>query len=84
MGEVEGSGLGGLLAHTRGGGISWPTPGRVARLTPGGDLWAHTQGGIPACTEVDPPADGYCCGRHVSYWNAFLLVFFVELLVPLS
>ena len=19
-----------------------------------------------------PPADGYCCGRYVSYWNAFL------------
>ena len=20
-----------------------------------------------------PPADGYCCGWHASYWNAFLL-----------
>ena len=20
-----------------------------------------------------PPADGYCCGRYASYWNAFLL-----------
>ena len=19
-----------------------------------------------------PPADGYCCGRYASYWNAFL------------
>ena len=22
--------------------------------------------------EQTPPADGYCCGRHASYWNAFL------------
>ena len=22
----------------------------------------------------DPPRDGYCCGRYVSYWNAFLLI----------
>ena len=22
-----------------------------------------------------PPADGYCCGRYASYWNAFLLIF---------
>ena len=29
---------------------------------------------IPACTEAEPP-DGYCCGRHASYWNAFLLRF---------
>ena len=21
-----------------------------------------------------PPADGYCCGRYASYWNAFLLM----------
>ena len=21
---------------------------------------------------ADPPADGYCCGRYASYWNAFL------------
>ena len=21
-----------------------------------------------------PPADGYCCGRYASYWNAFLFV----------
>ena len=42
---------------------------------------------ITACTEADtprqnpPPADGYCCGRYASYWNAFLLiqVFFIIL-----
>ena len=22
-----------------------------------------------------PPADGYCCGRYASYWNAFLYMF---------
>ena len=38
-----------------------------------GGLQAHTRGGIPACTEADiPTADGYCCGRYASYWNAFL------------
>ena len=21
-----------------------------------------------------PPADGYCCGRYASYWNAFLFI----------
>ena len=39
------------------------------------------QGGLPQCmlgyhTPLDqatpPPADGYCCGRYASYWNAFL------------
>ena len=56
-GEVDGSGRGGCLqAHT------W------------GSLQAHTPGGcVPACTEADTPqADGYCCGRYASYWNAFL------------
>ena len=38
-----------------------------------GSLQAHTWVGIPACTEADPPTDGYCCGRYASYWNAFLL-----------
>ena len=32
-------------------------------------------GGIPACTEADPPGrDGHCCGRYASYWNAFLFL----------
>ena len=43
-GEVEGSGLGGLQAHTEGS----PGPRLVG-------LQAHTRGGcIPACTEADP------------------------------
>ena len=82
-GDVEGSGLGGSPVHTQGdiegsdlGGVSRPTPKGVSRFTPGGGLQAHTWGGIPACTEADPPtpADGYCCGRYASYWNAFLLI----------
>ena len=28
--------------------------------------------GIPACTEADPPADGYCWGWYASHWDAFL------------
>ena len=48
-------------------GVSRPRPGEVPR--PRGVC-------IPACTEADtpicPPADGYCCGRYASYWNAFL------------
>ena len=27
-------------------------------------------GGV--CVETPPKADGYCCGRYASYWNAFL------------
>ena len=57
------------------GGVSRPTPeGRlgVPRPTPGG-VQAPAHGGcIPACTEADNPADGYCCGRYASYWNAYL------------
>ena len=32
--------------------------------------------GVPApggCGDPPPKADGYCCGRYASYWNAFLL-----------
>ena len=50
----------------RGGGICpsgfWNTPPWAD--TP---LAKHPPGG-------DPAADGYCCGRYASYWNAFLLV----------
>ena len=39
-----------------------------------------SQGGLPQCMlgYANPgrhsphPADGYCCGRYASYWNAFL------------
>ena len=79
-GEVEESGLGGPGPHPGG------SPGPHPEGSPGphlGDLQAHTWGGasrltprgwvgIPAFTEADNPADGYCCGRYASYWNAFL------------
>ena len=26
----------------------------------------------PPREQAPPPADGYCCGRYASYWNAFL------------
>ena len=57
LGSVQTHTLG-VQAHTRGGGCSGPDP----------------KGCIPACTEADTPsADGYCCWRYASYWNAFLL-----------
>ena len=66
---------GGVQAHSQGGcpgphlggpGLGgWPTTRGVSRPRP----W----GVYPSCTEADdPPADGYCCGRYASYWNAFL------------
>ena len=80
-GEVEGSSWGGspgphpggLQAHTQ--GVSRPTPGGVQAHTQGGvQAQAQAKRGIQACTEADtqPPADGCCCGRYASYWNAFL------------
>ena len=71
-GEVEGSGLGGSPGPHPGGKLrglahTWGSPGPHP-----GSLQVHTWGGIPACTEADtPPADGYCCVRYASYWNAF-------------
>ena len=31
----------------------------------------HSPGQTPPLADT-PPADGYCCGRYASYWNAFL------------
>ena len=41
----------------------------------GRGVQAHTGGGGSqhALRQTPPPADGYCCGRYASYWNAFLL-----------
>ena len=77
MREVEGSGQGGLQAHTQGGswgdwpgGSPGPHPGKgVSRPTPGGSPGPHLGGSpgphpggcIHACTEADLP-DGYCWG----------------------
>ena len=59
-----------------------PGPGGVFALAvpgPSGRVCSRgvpgPMGGIPACTEADPPPpgrDGYCCGWYTSYWNAFL------------
>ena len=38
--------------------------------------WVDTPGQTPPWTDTPlgrhPPADGYCCERYASYWNAFL------------
>ena len=56
-------------------------------LLKGGLLWGGASSGVvwsrgcllcgvPApegvCEDPLPKADGYCCGRYASYWNAFL------------
>ena len=64
--EVEGSGLGGLQAHTQ-GGLQAHTLGGVSRPTPSG-VSQHALRQTP-----HPPADGYCHGCYASCWNAFLL-----------
>ena len=56
-------------------GVSRPTPGGSPGPHPGGTLGPHPWGCIPACTEADPPAEGYCCRQYASYWNAFLFRF---------
>ena len=85
----------------RGGGIPaclcrW-YPSMPCNRSPGGS----GPGGVPArgvvcsqgiCSwgETPPPkADGYCCGRYASYWNAFLLLIVILcvdrlLIFPLS
>ena len=30
----------------------------------------------PSREQTPPPADGYCCGRYASYWNAFFFFIF--------
>ena len=30
----------------------------------------------PTPAEHHPPADGYCCGRYASYWNAFFIFYY--------
>ena len=80
-GRCLGPDLGGVGGLAR--GVSRPTPKGsrpTCRGCPGIGLVGPGPhpgvgvGCIPACTEADtPPADGYCCGRYASYWNAFLL-----------
>ena len=60
-----------------GGGVSASVHAGIP--PPGADTpWeqAPPQGADP------PPADGYCCGRYASYWNAFLFIFVFALCKP--
>ena len=61
----------GLQGHTQGGGWGvWPGEG-ISNPTPGG-------GGVSQhAMRQTPPADGYYCGRHASYWNASLFDLFI-------
>ena len=77
--------LAGLQAHTQGGswgvwpgGSPGPHPMGFPGPHPGGSPGPHLQeGGYPSMHWGRPPpqADGYCCGRYTSYWNAFLSFF---------
>ena len=62
---------GGCLAPGPGGRLGvWPVSSpRPGGAGPGGCLSQHALRETPP-----PPADGYCCGRYASYWNAFLLL----------
>ena len=75
--EVEGSGLGGAPGPHPGGklrGLAWA-----------GGLQVHTRGdprhtprGVSSMHwGRHPPADGYCCRRYASYWNAFLFYLYL-------
>ena len=79
-----GGGVGGLKAHTqgvgwgvwpRGRGSPGPHPGGVSRPTLGGGVSQH------ALRQTPQSADGYCCGRYASYWNAFLFYYRPQLLL---
>ena len=49
---------------------------------PGSPQTRHPPGaGIPPGADTPPyQADGYCCGRYASYWNAFLSLFVDKLI----
>ena len=55
---------GGALSGEQGG--AWSGAGGLVRV----GAWSREGGGGGDCPP--PPAYGYCCGRYVSYWNAFL------------
>ena len=62
--------------HRGGGRSPGPHPGGRLRGLAGVGLQAHNPGGVSQHAlrqTTPPPADGYCCGRYASYWNAFLL-----------
>ena len=45
----------------------------------GGTWGGSGRGGACSRGVETPPADGYCCGRYASYWNAFLFLFIFTL-----
>ena len=73
--SVQKSGNPGLSTGGGGGIPACIAGGIPACLAAGGSPGPHLGRGvcIPACTEADPPVDGYCCGQYTSYWNAFFL-----------
>ena len=64
-----------LRCLARGGSPGSPHPG-------GGSPGPHLAWGVYPSMHWGkplPPADGYCCGRYASYWNAFLFgIIFAE------
>ena len=56
----------------------WDRPSSPGRHPPGQTPpCRHTPmqtppGQTPPRADTPSPADGYCCGRYASYWNAFL------------
>ena len=71
---------GGCWGPDRGMSVHAPIPkgevgGSCGGVCPGPHLGgAQAWGGVSQhALRQTPPADGYCCGRYASYWNAFLL-----------
>ena len=56
----------------------------MLRYPPGSRQPPPARAGTPPRKEASPrsrhlpPADGYCCGQYVSYWNAFFLNNFIS------
>ena len=78
VGKLRGLAWGGVSRLTPRGSPG-PHPGESPGLHPGG-LHAHTCGVSQYALRQTPPphptppADGYCCGRYASYWNALLFL----------
>ena len=79
---------GGCLSPGPVGGVcpgGCPGPGLGGVQAQGGCVSQHALRQTPP-----PPADGYCCGRYASYWNALLFNFsiswnfeIIDIIVPL-
>ena len=78
--QVSGGGIPACLAAglqggacSRGGACSWGVPVPRGVPPPRGPAPKGVCGGDP----LPRPADGYCCGQYASYWNAFLLAYYL-------